>query len=54
MLAQIVNYETRMMGGAPFTEYMFFLHVGRDFGGGGMEHANCTAISVDDSRNCRT
>ncbi len=48
MLAQIVNYETGMMGGAPFPEYTFFLHVGPNYGGGGMEHANCTAISVDD------
>ena len=47
MLSQIVNYEATMMGGAPFPEYTFFLHVGRDYGGGGMEHANCTAISVD-------
>ena len=47
MLAQIVNYETTMMGGAPFPEYTFFLHVGQNYGGGGMEHANCTAISVD-------
>ena len=30
MLAQIVNYETTMMGGAPFPEYTFFLHVGRE------------------------
>lgn len=47
MLSQIVNYETGMMGGAPFPEYTFFLHVGPNYGGGGMEHANCTAISVD-------
>ena len=47
MLSQIVNYEAGMMGGAPFPEYTFFLHVGRDYGGGGMEHANSTAISVE-------
>jgi predicted metalloprotease with PDZ domain len=47
MLSQIVNYETGMMAGAPFPEYTFFLHVGPNYGGGGMEHANCTAISVD-------
>ncbi len=47
MLSQIVNYETTMMAGAPFPEYTFFLHVGPNYGGGGMEHANCTAISVD-------
>ncbi len=47
ILSQIVNYETALMGGAPFSEYTFFLHVGPNYGGGGMEHANCTAISVD-------
>jgi predicted metalloprotease with PDZ domain len=46
MLSEIVNYETRLMGNAPFPEYMFLLHVGPNYGGGGMEHANCTAISV--------
>jgi predicted metalloprotease with PDZ domain len=46
MLSQIVNYETRLMGDAPFPEYAFFLHVGPNYGGGGMEHANSTAISV--------
>jgi predicted metalloprotease with PDZ domain len=35
------------MGGAPFREYMFLFHVGPNFGGGGMEHSNCTAISAD-------
>lgn len=47
MLSQIVSYETGLMGGAPFPEYTFFLHVGPNYGGGGMEHANCTAISMD-------
>ena len=46
MLSQIVTYETRLMGDAPFAEYMFLLHVGPSYGGGGMEHANSTAISV--------
>ncbi len=45
-ISQIVEYETRMMGGPPFQEYMFLYHIGRDYGGGGMEHSNCTAISV--------
>src|SRR5262249_40206657 len=27
-------------------EYMFVYHVGRNYGGGGMEHSNATAISV--------
>jgi predicted metalloprotease with PDZ domain len=46
MLSEIVNYETRLMGDAPFPEYTFILHVGQNYGGGGMEHANSTAISV--------
>jgi predicted metalloprotease with PDZ domain len=46
MVTRIVNYETRLMGDAPFSEYTFFFHVGHGFGGGGMEHANSTAISV--------
>jgi predicted metalloprotease with PDZ domain len=46
-LKRIVDYEVSMMGGAPFREYMFLLHVGNDFGGGGMEHMNCTAINAD-------
>jgi predicted metalloprotease with PDZ domain len=46
MLSRIVQYETAMMGGAPFSEYLFIYHIGRDFGGGGMEHANCTTIAV--------
>jgi predicted metalloprotease with PDZ domain len=47
MLSEIVNYETRLMGDAPFPEYTFLLHVGQNYGGGGMEHANSTAISVN-------
>jgi len=46
MLTRIVQYETGLMGGPPFSEYLFIYHVGRDFGGGGMEHANCTTIAV--------
>jgi predicted metalloprotease with PDZ domain len=46
MLSQIVNYESSLMGDAPFPEYMFLLHVGQNYGGGGMEHANSTAISA--------
>jgi len=46
MLSRIVGYETRLMGDAPFPEYLFLYHVGRGFGGGGMEHANGTAIGV--------
>jgi predicted metalloprotease with PDZ domain len=46
MLTRIVQYETGLMGGPPFSEYLFIYHVGRDFGGGGMEHANSTTIGV--------
>jgi len=34
------------MDGAPFERYTFILHIGKGAGGGGMEHANSTAISV--------
>jgi len=44
---KIVDYDVSLMGGAPFREYMFLFHVGNNFGGGGMEHMNCTAISAD-------
>jgi predicted metalloprotease with PDZ domain len=46
-LKRIVEYEASLMGGAPFREYLFLFHVGNNFGGGGMEHLNCTAISAD-------
>jgi predicted metalloprotease with PDZ domain len=46
-LKRIVDYEVSLMGGAPFREYLFLFHVGNNFGGGGMEHMNCTAISAD-------
>jgi predicted metalloprotease with PDZ domain len=46
-LKRIVDYEVFLMGGAPFREYLFLFHVGNNFGGGGMEHMNCTAISAD-------
>ncbi len=46
-LKRIVAYEMSLMGGAPFREYLFLFHVGNNFGGGGMEHMNCTAIAVD-------
>jgi predicted metalloprotease with PDZ domain len=46
-LKRIVDYEVSLMGEAPFREYLFLFHVGNNFGGGGMEHMNCTAISAD-------
>ncbi len=46
--SDITKYEVQLMGGAPFRQYTFFFHFGPypDVGGGGMEHANCTAISA--------
>ena len=49
-LQKTVAYETGMMRDVPFREYTFFFHFG--FGaasGGGMEHANCTAIGAPSS-----
>ena len=50
-LRKIVSYETGMMRDVPFREYMFIFHFGpfAEMGGGGMEHANCTAIAVPSS-----
>jgi predicted metalloprotease with PDZ domain len=45
-LRKIVLYELKLMEGAPYDSYTFIFHVGKTAGGGGMEHANCTAISV--------
>ncbi len=47
-LRRICAYELKLMEGAPFENYTFFVHLGKSAGGGGggMEHANSTAISV--------
>lgn len=45
-LSRICNYELELMGGAPFEHYVFILHIGKGAGGGGMEHANSTAIGI--------
>ncbi|HTF23859.1 MAG TPA: PDZ domain-containing protein [Candidatus Limnocylindria bacterium] len=45
-LKRICQYELKLMGGAPFERYTFILHFGKGTGGGGMEHANSTAIGV--------
>lgn len=47
-LRKIVLYETKLMDGAPYQQYTFLFHIGRPAGGGGggMEHANSTAIYV--------
>lgn len=46
-LRRITASEIQMMGGPPFKEYTFIFHIGSysEAGGGGMEHANSTAIS---------
>ncbi len=43
-LKRICQYELKLMEGAPFERYTFILHVGKGAGGGGMEHANSTAM----------
>jgi predicted metalloprotease with PDZ domain len=45
-LKRICQYELKLMEGAPYERYLFILHIGKGVGGGGMEHANSTAISV--------
>jgi predicted metalloprotease with PDZ domain len=45
-LKRICQYELKLMEGAPFERYTFLLHIGKGAGGGGMEHANSTAIGV--------
>ncbi len=47
-LSRIVRYETQLMGGAPYSSYTFIFHIGpgSNGGGGGMEHANSTAIGA--------
>jgi len=47
-LRKITDYELHLMGGPPFEEYTFFVHIGSyaSVGGGGMEHANSTAIAA--------
>lgn len=50
-LRAITKYELQLMGGAPFDsprkEYTFIFHIApyAEVGGGGMEHANSTAIA---------
>lgn len=47
-LRRICVYELKLMEGAPYEHYTFILHVGEAAAGagGGMEHANSTAISL--------
>lgn len=47
-LRRICKYEIDLMGGAPFDHYLFIFHIGKAAmgAGGGMEHANGTAINI--------
>ena len=47
-LRQITGYELKLMGGPPFKDYTFIFHIDpqAEVGGGGMEHANSTAIAA--------
>jgi predicted metalloprotease with PDZ domain len=48
-LHRICAYELKLMEGAPYQSYTFFFHLGKAGsgpGGGGMEHADSTAIAV--------
>lgn len=47
-LRTICDYELKLMGGAPYPHYTFILHIGSgaEHAGGGMEHADATAINV--------
>jgi predicted metalloprotease with PDZ domain len=48
LLTLICQYEIKLMEGAPFKHYTFIVHIGKaaSGAGGGMEHANSTAIYV--------
>jgi predicted metalloprotease with PDZ domain len=47
-LRKICKYEIQLMGGAPFDHYLFIFHIGKAAhgAGGGMEHADGTAINL--------
>jgi predicted metalloprotease with PDZ domain len=47
-LKRICEYELKLMGKAPYRRYTFIVHTGKAAAGagGGMEHADSTAISV--------
>lgn len=48
VLRKICVYEVKLMDGAPYNQYTFIFHIGKaaNGAGGGMEHANSTAIYV--------
>lgn len=47
-LQKIVEYEVKLMGGAPYPQYTFIYHIGKaaNGAGGGMEHENSTSIAI--------
>jgi predicted metalloprotease with PDZ domain len=47
-LRKICEYEVDLMRGAPYDRYLFIFHIGKaaQGSGGGMEHANSTAINI--------
>jgi predicted metalloprotease with PDZ domain len=47
-IRRICTYEIKLMDGAPYDQYTFLFHIGKPAAsaGGGMEHANSTAIYV--------
>jgi predicted metalloprotease with PDZ domain len=47
-LRKICAYEINLMEGSPFPDYTFIFHIGKaaNGSGGGMEHANSTAINA--------
>jgi predicted metalloprotease with PDZ domain len=47
MVRRVVSAETTWMNDRPFDTYLFIYHFPREPGGGGMEHAYCTAIDVN-------
>jgi predicted metalloprotease with PDZ domain len=54
-LTKIVRYETQLMDGAPYDRYQFIFHIDPSgAGGGGMEHANSTAIGATSSASAIT
>jgi len=53
-LTTICKHEITVMGGAPFEQYTFIFHIGDNVGGGGMEHANGTAIAARNEEGALT
>jgi predicted metalloprotease with PDZ domain len=52
-LRRICEYEIKLMGKAPYPRYTFILHIGKAAvgAGGGMEHADSTAIFVQSAES---